>query len=265
MQKNALVAFLTIAIVLLGCSRVPISNRYQLRLQPEREMIAMGLSAYSDFISQNPPVEKSDPRAQMVERVGQRISRSVELFLTEIREETRFAGFNWEFNLVDDPAVNAWCMPGGKVVVYSGILPLTQDEAGLAVVMGHEIAHAIASHGNERMSQQLMVQFGGLAIDLALIESRQLTHDLFMIAYGVGSNMGILAYSRQHEKEADKMGLVFMAMAGYDPREAPVFWTRMSELSQGQSSDLFSTHPSDEKRILDLEIFMDEALTYYYP
>ena len=167
--------------------------------------------------------------------------------------------------MVEENTVNAWCMPGGKVVVYTGILPVTQDEASLAVVMGHEIAHAIARHGNERMSQAIAVQGAGMTLEALTAQNPGLTRDIFLQSYGVGSQLGMLAYSRKHESEADKMGLVFMAMAGYDPRVAPTFWQRMSAQGGPAPPELLSTHPSDETRIHDLEAFMPEALKYYKP
>jgi len=178
---------------------------------------------------------------------------------------SRVAGFEWQFNVVNDQTVNAWCMPGGKVVVYTGILPVTQDETGLAVVMGHEVSHAIARHGNERMSQGLALQFGGVALEVLTGENPGVARDLFLQVYGVGGALGMLSYSRKHETEADKLGLVFMAMAGYDPREAPKFWERMSQGGGQAPPEILSTHPSDQTRMRDLEAFMPEALKYYKP
>jgi predicted Zn-dependent protease len=160
--------------------------------------------------------------------------------------------------------VNAWCMPGGKVVVYTGILPVTKNENGLAVVMGHEIAHAIAEHGNERMSQELLRQAGGVALTVALKDNPEETRNLWLAAYGLGSEVGVmLPFSRLHESEADHLGLIFMAMAGYDPREAPDFWTRMAEAGGQKPPEFLSTHPSDETRISSLNNWMPEALKYY--
>ncbi len=176
----------------------------------------------------------------------------------------RIDGFQWEFNLVDDDVPNAWCMPGGKVVVYTGLLPLTQNETGLAVVMGHEIAHAVARHGNERMSQELALQLGGVALSVAIEKKPEETKQLFYSAYGIGSELGIvLPYSRLHETEADKLGLIFMAMAGYNPEEAIPFWTRMSQSGGQKPPEILSTHPADETRIRNLKEFMPEAMKYY--
>lgn len=226
-------------------------------------MISMSLTSYSDFLKKNPPVTKG-PEAEMVKRVGLKISDAVTKFLTEKGQSKRIEGYAWEYNLVNSKDVNAWCMPGGKVVVYNGLLPVTKDETGLAIVMGHEVAHAVARHGNERMSQQMAVQLGGVALDVALQQQTQMTRDIFLQSYGVGSQLGVLAYSRKHESEADKLGLVFAAMAGYDPQQAIPFWQRMASMSGGQKPPEFmSTHPSDETRIQDLKAYMPEAMKYY--
>jgi predicted Zn-dependent protease len=176
------------------------------------------------------------------------------------------AGFKWEFNLVDNKEANAWCMPGGKVVVYTGLLPVTKDEKGLAFVMGHEIAHAVARHGNERMSQQLAVQSGGMALDIALMQQPNETRQLFNMAYGLGSTVGaILPFSRLHESEADKLGMIFMALAGYDPTSASNVWTRMAAGGGQKPPQILSTHPTDAKRKSDMDAFLPQAMKYYKP
>ena len=173
-------------------------------------------------------------------------------------------GYQWEFNLVDSKEVNAWCMPGGKVVVYTGILPLTQNENGLAVVMGHEIAHAVAKHGNERMSQGLLTQMGGMALELALQDRPKQTQQLFMTAFGMGAQVGVLLpFSRVQESEADHLGLIFMAMAGYDPNGAVPFWERMAQQGGQKPPEFLSTHPSDQTRIQKIKSELPEALEYY--
>jgi predicted Zn-dependent protease len=194
-----------------------------------------------------------------VQRAGGNIQRAVGLYFARQQMSSRLSGYAWEFNLVQDKAKNAWCMPGGKVCVYTGILPMTRDESGLAVVMGHEIAHAVANHSSERMSQQLMVQMGGAAL------STVVTQNLFLDIFGLGSQVGLLLpYSRVQESEADRLGLVFMAMAGYDPRVALGFWQRMAASQQGQApSEFLSTHPSDVTRINNLKVYIPEALKYY--
>lgn len=251
------------SLFIFSCSKVPISGRRQVNLLPESQMISMSLTQYSGFLNENKVITNNSGDAAMVKRVGQKIAKSVELYLKKNGMSSRYEGFKWEFNLVDDPAVNAWCMPGGKVVFYTGILPYTKTEEGLAVVMGHEIAHAIARHGNERMSQSMIVEFGGITLDALTTTKPKAAKALFMTAYGVGSNLGSLAYSRKHESEADKMGLVFMAMSGYNPTAAPEFWKRMAQSGGQKPPQLLSTHPSDERRIRDLNAFMPEALKYY--
>jgi len=251
------------AYFITSCTTVPLTGRKQLNMIPESQLVAMSMTSYDDFLSQN---QLSDNRqqTQMVKQVGDNIAVAVEAFLNGNGLSSRVAGYNWEFNLVEDDVPNAWCMPGGKVVVYSGILPITQTDDGLAVVMGHEIAHAIARHGNERMSQGLLIETGGLALAAAVDEKPAETQALFMAAYGIGSQVGIsLPYSRSHETEADKLGLIFMAMAGYNPGEAIDFWTRMSQLGGQKPPEFLSTHPSDQTRIQDLQAFLPEAMKYY--
>lgn len=259
--------FVLLAALVLasGCSSVPITGRSQLNLLPESEMMGMSLTAYQEFLSQNQVLPASDARSAQVRRIGDRLAQAATKYLNDVGASERVAGFQWEFNTVNDPTVNAWCMPGGKVVVYTGILPVTQDDAGLAVVMGHEIAHAIARHGNERMSQSLAIQGAGMTLEALTASKPGLTRDIFLQSYGIGSQLGMLAYSRKHETEADKMGLVFMAMAGYDPRTAPAFWQRMAGQGGAKPPEFLSTHPSDETRAHDLEAYMPEALKYYKP
>lgn len=260
------IALLGGALFIVACSKVPITGRRQLSLLPESQIMGLSLTEYQSFLAQTPPLPATDPRVVKVRNIGNKLAKAATQYLQENNASDRVAGFEWEFNVVDDPTVNAWCMPGGKVVVYTGILPITKDDEGLALVMGHEIAHAIARHGNERMSQGIAVQGAGLTLEVLAAQKPSLTSDLFLQSFGIGSQLGMLAYSRNHETEADKMGLVFMAMAGYDPRVAPAFWQRMSEASGGQKPpELVSTHPSDERRIKDLEAYMPEALKYYKP
>jgi len=242
---------------------VPISGRKQATLLPESQVIGMSLTSYSEFLKQNKTLPVTDPRTQLVQKIGSKIQLAVEQFMKEKTLSKRLNSFAWEFNVVDDETVNAWCMPGGKVVVYTGLLPVTQDEGSLAIVMGHEIAHAIAKHGNERMSQGMAVQLGGVALSVALQNKTKETQNLFLQSYGVGTQLGVLKYSRTHESEADKLGLVFAAMAGYDPNAAIEFWQRMAAIGGQKPPQILSTHPSDETRIADLKAFMPEALKYY--
>ena len=250
----------------IACTKVPISNRKQLNLVPESELLAMSLTEYSAFLKKNPPAASNDPNAQMVKNVGARMKTAVETYLRQNGFASRIKDFKWEFNLVNNKEVNAWCMPGGKVVVYSGLLAITQDEASLACVMGHEIAHTVARHGNERMSQGLMAELGGVALDVALANKSNETRQLFMTAYGAGATVGlILPYSRLHETEADKLGLVFMAMAGYDPKVSIGFWERMAKVGGAKPPEILSTHPSDQTRINNLKAYMPTAMKYYKP
>jgi predicted Zn-dependent protease len=264
-MKNP-VRFLLITIIgifIISCSKVPITGRKQLKLLPNSMIMAMGQSSYTSFLKDNPPVNPPTRNSIEVTEVGVKISQAVEKYMNEHGLSKKIAGYKWEFNVVDSKDVNAWCMPGGKVVVYTGILPLTKDDAGLAVVMGHEIAHAIADHGNERMSQELTVQAAGIGLDVYMQREPQATRDLFLTAFGVGSQLGLLGYSRQHELEADKLGLVFMAMAGYNPERAISFWKDMSKIGGNKPPEFMSTHPSDARRIAQIESFLPEANKYY--
>jgi predicted Zn-dependent protease len=251
-------------VIAIGCSKVPVTGRKQLDIVPNSQVLALAESEYNEFIKTNQVIHNT-PQAEEVQRVGQKIAIAAEAYLKKEKESKLLDGYKWEFNLVNDPQVNAWCMPGGKVVVYTGILPITENDAGLATVMGHEIAHAIARHGNERMSQGLTAQLGGLALDVALSSKPTETRNLFLAAYGVGTNVGVLLpYSRLQESEADRIGLIFMAMAGYDPREAISFWERMEHANKGgEPPEFLSTHPSHKTRIEELKKYMPEALKYY--
>lgn len=263
-MKNSVVASLLIFTIVVACKKVPITGRRQLNLLPESEMLSMSLTSYKDFLSKNPPEGTTEANVQLVKKVGNNIAKAVEDFMRQKGMSDRIAGYKWEFNLVNNKEVNAWCMPGGKVVVYTGLLPITQTETALACVMGHEIAHAVARHGNERMSQGLIVQAGGTALQVALSQKSELTQNIFLQSYGIGSQLGVLKYSRTHESEADKLGLVFMAMAGYNPAEAVDFWTRMAKSGGGKAPlEILSTHPSDDTRIADIKKFLPEAMKYY--
>lgn len=262
--KNFTILAITgVLIIINSCSTVPVTGRKQVSLLPESQMVGMALTNYDEFIKTH-KISADAVKTASVKRAGNNISVAVNEFLKSKGKEKLVKNYAWEFNLIEDKTPNAWCMPGGKVVVYTGILPYTITESGLAVVMGHEIAHAVAKHGNERMSQGLLIQFGGMALDAALKEKPEATKSLFLQAYGVGSQVGVLLpYSRLHESEADKLGLIFMAMAGYDPNEAVLFWERMSKAGGQKPPEILSTHPSDETRIQDLKVFLPEAMKYY--
>jgi len=261
---SSIVFLSSLAILASSCSEVAITGRKQLNLVPDVYMNSMSFQSYSEFLSQN-KLSDDTAKTQMVKDVGRKIQRAVEQYCIENNMSGQLSGYQWEFNLVEDPNINAWCMSGGKVVVYSGILPVTQNEAGLATVMGHEIAHAFAKHGAERMTQGLLVEMGGMALSKALASRPEETKNLLLRSYGTGTQYGILLpYSRSHESEADRIGLIFMAMAGYNPNEAVGFWQRMSASKVGQAPPEFmSTHPADSTRIQNIKELIPEAMRYY--
>jgi predicted Zn-dependent protease len=236
MKRTLILAIITLyglALLASSCSEVAITGRKQLNLVPDILMNNMSFRSYSEFLSQN-KLSTDVTKTKMVKDVGRKIQKAVEQYCAENNMTDHLNGYKWEFNLVEDPNINAWCMSGGKVVVYTGILPVAQNEAGLATVMGHEIAHAFAKHGAERMTQGLLVEMGGMALSKALASRPEETRNLFMRSYGAGTQYGILLpYSRKQESEADHLGLIFMAMAGYNPNEAVAFWQRMAASKQG--------------------------------
>ncbi len=263
MKKIVYLLFAT--LVLTGCALNLLTGRKQLSLVKESELQLMATNEYNTFLSENKVLNPGTSReAASVDRVGGRISKAITKYFASQGQESLLTGYKWEFNTVESKEINAWCMPGGKVVVYTGLLPVTKNDAALAIVMGHEIAHSVAKHGNERMSQALVQQMGGMALEIALAQKPQETRDLFMTTYGIGSEVGaILPWSRQQETEADQYGLIFSALAGYDPREAIAFWQRMSAAGNGNPPEFLSTHPSDATRLKKLEKFMPEAMKYY--
>ena len=250
--------------VLFGCATVAVTGRKQLNLVSNEELIPMAAQQYAEVIKKG-PLSRDAEQTAMIRRVGSRIQKAVEQYQQKVGKSSELAGFSWEFNLIDDPkTVNAWCMPGGKVAFYTAILPVCKDETGVAIVMGHEVAHAIANHGRERMSQQMAAQMGLNVLSVAMGQNPTQSSQLLMQAVGAGTEMGMLKFSRAHESEADHMGLIFMAMAGYDPNQAPVFWERMSSMGGGQEPPEFmSTHPSHATRISDLKGWIPEAMQYY--
>ena len=264
--KLKFVVLLSIISLLAGCTQVDITGRKQLILVPESTMLSMSFQNYGEFITEH-KLSTNVEQTEMVKRVGSRIQKAIELYCKDKGEEDKLSGYEWEFNLVEDPNVNAWCMPGGKVVVYTGLMPVAQNETGLAVVLGHEIAHAFARHGAERMTDELITQMGSIAISKALENHPEQTKNIFMTAYGAGTQVGVLLpFSRKQESEADHLGLIFMAMAGYDPHEAVTFWERMAAANQGsQPLELLSTHPANETRIKDIQKLIPEAMKYYKP
>ena len=262
MIKKIIVIVIAVALA-HGCATVPVTGRKQLSLVSSAEINQMSATQYQEVIRKG-PLSTNKEQTEMVRRVGGRIQKAVEKYMADKGASDQLTGFNWEFNLIEDAkTVNAWCMPGGKVAFYSAIMPICKDEAGVAVVMGHEVAHAIANHGRERMSQGLLAEFGLGTVSAAMGQNPTATQQIFMQAVGVGTNVGMLKFSRSHESEADHMGLIFMAMAGYDPASAPKFWERMATLSGGQQPPEFlSTHPSHDTRIKDLEGWIPEAMQY---
>lgn len=267
MVRNITAFFLT-ATLFIACSQNAITGRNQFKFLPEAELQSMAVQQYRQFLSSNRVVSSSNDRdAAMVRRVGQRITNAVQTYYKQQGLSNKLEGFKWEYNLIDHKDANAWAMPGGKIVVYTGLLPITRNEAGLAVVLGHEISHAIFQHGNERMSQQMAAQGLGAGLSVALANKPAATQNIFNQAFGVGSAVGVmLPFARKHELEADRFGLRWMAMAGYNPREAVALWKRMEQQSRGQKPPEFlSTHPSEGKRIQQLERYMNEALKYYKP
>jgi predicted Zn-dependent protease len=257
---------LSLALSLLpSCSQIELTGRRQFNLVPDSIMNSLSFQSYGEFMAQQ-KLSTDAAKTQMVKRVGGRIRDAVEQYCASECKDNRLKSYAWEFNLIEDPNVNAWAMPGGKVVVYTGLLPVAQTEAGLAVVVGHEIAHAFARHGSERMTQGLLVEMGGIALTKALANRPEQTKDLFMRSYGVGTTYGILLpYSRKHESEADHLGLIFMAMAGYNPNEAVSFWERMAASKQGSAPpEILSTHPADSTRIRNIKNLIPEAMKYYH-
>jgi predicted Zn-dependent protease len=256
---------IAIAVFLVqGCSSVPITGRRQLMLISDQQVITLSLQQYQDYIN-TANIITGTPEAQKVEKVGMKIANAVETFLKNSGASSEIQNYAWEFKLVEDKSINAFAMPGGKVVVYSGLLPVAQDEASLAVVIGHEIGHVVAKHAHERISQQLALQFGGsVAADLL---KGAAANKIGQTVFGLGAQMGVmLPYARKQEYEADELGLIFMAMAGYDPRVAIPFWTRMAQSSQGgKIPEFLSTHPTDAKRIANMEKILPKALQYYSP
>ncbi len=259
-----IITILIIILTIYGCTQVPVTGRKQIAWIPSSQLHQLSFQSYGEALKET-PLSKNAQQTQMVKNVGVKIQKAVEEYMASIGKSSALEGYNWEFNLLASDVVNAWAMPGGKVAFYEGIIPICRDETGIAVVMGHEVAHAIAEHGNERMTHGLVQQGLGTALMVAMQDKPETTQQLAMTAFGAGSTVfGILPYSRLHESEADHLGLIFMAMAGYNPQAAPDFWKRMSAHSGGNKPPEFiSTHPSDETRIANLNKWMPEALQYY--
>lgn len=261
-MKKISFALLASALFMLGCGSVPVTGRKQLSLVKDNEVLASSFQQYGEFIK-GAPLSTNATQTAMVKRVGQNIATAVENYLRNNGLASEVDNYKWEFNLVKSSEVNAFCMPGGKIVIYEGILPYTQNETGLAVVMGHEVAHAVAKHANERMSQEILKQGGASLVTSAVGTSSAMVQQATALVYGLGSQGMMLKYSRSHELEADQLGIIFMAMAGYDPSQAADFWLRMSAGGGGGTPEFMSTHPSDGTRVKEINKHLPEALKYY--
>lgn len=248
--KNKVVAIGTLALF-LSCATNPFTGKKTLALVSNNELFPTAFAQYDQFLSEN-NVVKGTSDSEMIQRVGQRIAVAAERWLDANGYQGYLKDYKWEYNLVNDKTVNAWCMPGGKIVFYTGILPIAQNETGIAAIMGHEVAHALANHGQQRMSAGMLQQLGAVAGNVAIKD--QQSRDIFNQAYGVGSQVGVmLPFSRSHETQADEIGIILMAIAGYNPDEAAELWKRMQANSGGEAPPQFlSTHPSNESRIKNL-------------
>ena len=269
MKRTVTLLIVALALLCASCgttNTVPITGRKTNLLVDDAQILSLSTQQYQEYMK-GAKLSANQNNTAIVKRVGQRLATAVENFLMNNGYASEVQNFKWEFNLVASNEVNAFCMPGGKIVVYEGILPVTQDEAGLAIVLGHEIAHAVAKHSAEQMSkqarQQQAVQIGGALLGMA--GASQQTASIANMASQIGFNFANLKYSRDNETEADRIGLVFAAMAGYDPNKALEFWQRMASLSTSNQSEIFSDHPSDAKRIAALQQVIPEAMRYYKP
>lgn len=258
------IVFLFLAgIFLYACATVPISGRRQLNLVSNSELLPLSFDQYRQVIRES-KLSTNQQWVNMVKTVGNRTKNAVEQYMRDKGQEDALEGYAWEFNLIQEDVINAWAMPGGKVAFYTGIMPICQDETGVAVVMGHEIAHAVANHARERFSQAMVTELGLNSISAALGQNPSTTQQILLQAAGVSTQLGMLKFSRTHESEADQLGLIFMAMAGYNPQEAPRFWERMEAASSGaRPPEFLSTHPNPGTRIADLNEYMPEAMKYY--
>jgi len=261
-MKKVFTIWVAFLFILTGCSSVPITGRKQVMLVSEQEVLSSSLSQYSDFMK---TAKKSTNKAEteQVVRVGKRIAAATEEYLRNNGLADEVKNFSWEFNLVADPTMNAFCMPGGKIVVNEGLMKIISSDDELAVVMGHEVAHAVAKHSNERISQQVLTQYGAAILSTAVSNKSAAVQDAANVVYGLGSQYGVmLPFSRKHESEADYMGLILMAMAGYNPEVAVGFWQKMSAGNGGSVPEFMSTHPSDSHRISDIQKYLPEVEKY---
>ncbi|MGY0407031.1 MAG: M48 family metallopeptidase [Polaribacter sp.] len=260
-MKKIAILMLTV-FLFMECSTVPITGRKRINFVSDAEVLPASFAQYKGFLKEN-KLSNNRAMTNQIKKVGKNISAAVDRFMRANNMVAEANSYKWEFNLIEDKTVNAWCMPGGKVVFYTGIMPICANDDGIAAVMGHEIAHAFAKHGQERMSQGKLQQYGGLAVALGTSGKSKQTQQIWNTAFGVGSGLGMLKFSRMHEQEADRLGLVFMIMAGYDGREAAEVWVRMSKGSKGKSQpEILSTHPSNASRIQDLRSYLPIAKKY---
>ncbi|MFC4686110.1 M48 family metallopeptidase [Epilithonimonas pallida] len=254
-------AILVTALGVTGCVTNPITGRSSIQIANNSEIATAAASEYKTTLSKA-KVITGTADANRIKNVGARIKNAAYAYYKSIGRESALAGYSWEFNLIQDNQLNAWCMPGGKVAFYTGIMPVCKDDNGVAVVMGHEVSHALAGHGNERISQAMLAQYGGSLLGGTMSNSQWA--GVFEKVYPIGAQVGLLAYGRKQESEADEMGLYLMAMAGYDPRTATSFWQRMESSSTGsRTPEFLSTHPNPQNRIADLNADMPKALQYY--
>ena len=256
-----IVSLFIVLLFVISCSTVPITGRKRLNVVSDSQILPASFAQYEGFLKEN-KISTNSIKTNQLKEVGTNISRAVDKFMRANGMVSEADSYRWEFNLIEDKTVNAWALPGGKVVFYTGILPVLKNTDGMAAVMGHEIAHAFAKHGQERMTTGMLQQAGGLAVALSTNNKDSRTQQIWNTAFGIGSGLGVLAFSRTHETEADKLGLVFMTMAGYNPEEAINVWIRMSELNTAKKPPEFlSTHPSNETRIKTLKAYLPEAKT----
>lgn len=262
MKKRLIILSTTLFGLILSCATNPLTGKKTLNFVSNSELFPSSFQQYGEFLKTN-KVVTGTADAKRVENVGMKIKAAAEKYLTSIGQPEYLKDYRWEYKLVDDKAVNAWCMPGGKIVVYTGILPITKGDAGLATVMGHEVSHALANHGAQRMSAAQLQQLGAVGVAVATGNQSAEKQQMWQQYYGIGSQVGVmLPFSRSHETEADKIGLILMTIAGYNPDEAIVFWSRMSANSAGQAPpEIMSTHPSDATRIANLKALIPEART----
>jgi predicted Zn-dependent protease len=256
MKKNV---FSLMALCLLySCSTVPITGRKRVNFVSDAQVLPSSFQQYNDFLKDN-EISKDKEKIAELNEIGENISSAVELFMRANKMTKEADSYKWEFNLIENEQLNAWCLPGGKVVFYTGILPVAKNRDGIAAIMGHEIAHAFAKHGQERMSSVQLQQLGGIAVSHGTKQKKRREQDIWNIAYGLGSKVGMLKFSRKHETEADKLGMVFMIMAGYNPEEAVNVWIRMNQLGKSKTPEFLSTHPSNKTRIQALKAFLPKA------